>query len=142
MRKIQFRRGIAKVMIGIMTVTGFSGAAGTEGIPVVSAAQIKKDTKKPKLKWKGKTKYTVEQGKAIRISKVTAKDGQDGNLTKKIKVTVKKGKKKYKTLAKKIQKNKKVTFSAIGTYTVQYTVKDRAGNKVSKKRYVIVKKKR
>lgn len=105
---------------------------------ITAEAKAKKDTKKPTLKFKGKTTMTAEKGKNITIPKVTAKDNKDGNITKKIQVSVKKGTKNYASLAKKIKNGKNVKFSDIGKYVITYTVKDKAGNKATKKRYVNV----
>ena len=106
---------------------------------IIKTEAAKKDKKKPVLKFKGKTKMTTVEGKSIKIPKVTAKDNKDGNITKKINVTVKKGNTNYKTIAKKIKNNKSVTFNNAGEYVITYTVKDKAGNKTSKKRYIKVK---
>ena len=106
--------------------------------PYTVEAKTKKDKKKPKIKFSGKSKMTVNKNKVIKIPKTTAKDNKDGNVTKKLKITVKKGKKSYKSIASKIKKNKKVKFSSTGKYVITYTVKDKAGNKATKKRYITV----
>lgn len=105
---------------------------------VVEAKTNKKDTKKPVIKLSGKNTIEVEKDKTVKIPKVTAKDNRDGNVTKKIKVTVKKGKKSYSKIAKAIKNNKNTKFTSIGTYKITYTVKDKAGNKASKTRSVKV----
>ena len=105
---------------------------------LIEAEAAKKDKKKPVLKFKGKTKMVVQENESIKIPKTTAKDNKDGNVTKKIKVTVKKGKKKYAGIAKKIKNNKPVTFTDAGKYVITYTVSDKAGNKATKKRYITV----
>lgn len=105
----------------------------------VEAASKKKDKKKPIITFKGKTKLTAYKNKSIRIPKTTAKDNKDGNITKRIKVTVKKGKRIYSSIANKIKKNKSVKFTSTGKYVITYTVTDKAGNKATKKRYVTVK---
>lgn len=105
---------------------------------LIEAEAAKKDKKKPVLKFKGKTKMVVQENESIKIPKTTAKDNKDGNVTKKIKVTVKKGKKNYAGLAKKIKNNKPVTFTDAGKYVITYTVSDKAGNKATKKRYITV----
>lgn len=74
-----------------LSLSGPYNSKTTDNIAVVEAA--KKDTKKPKITMKGKTKVTVNQNKKVKLGKVTAKDNVDGNVTSKITVTVKKGKK-------------------------------------------------
>ena len=106
--------------------------------PYTVEAKTKKDKKKPTIKFSGKSKITVDKNKVIKIPKTTAKDNKDGNVTKKMTITVKKGKKSYKSIASKIKKNKKVKFSSAGKYVITYTVKDKAGNKATKKRYITV----
>ncbi len=106
--------------------------------PYTVEAKTKKDKKKPTIKFSGKSKITVNKNKVIKVPKTTAKDNKDGNVTKKLKITVKKGKKSYKSIASKIKKNKKVKFSSTGKYVITYTVKDKAGNKATKKRYITV----
>lgn len=131
--------GIFLIALTVVSL-GVSLVQPSANFSQVAKAATKKDKKKPKITMKGKTKITVTKGKSIKIPKVTAKDNKDGNVTKRIKVTVKKGKTSYKSIAKKIKSNKKVTFKATGTYTVTYTVKDKAGNKATKKRKIVVKK--
>ena len=97
---------------------------------VVEAKTTKKDTKKPVIKLSGKNTMEVEINKTVKIPKATAKDNRDGNVTKKIKVTVKKGKKSYSKIAKAVKNNKKTKFTS--------TVTDKAGNKASKTRKVKV----
>ena len=92
-REFKPRNIIAKAMLGLSLVTGLSGIPSTSFIknnPYVVEAKSKKDTKKPVIKFSGKTKITVEKGESVKIPKTTAKDNKDGNVTKKIKVTVKK----------------------------------------------------
>ncbi len=101
---------------------------------VVEAKTTTKDTKKPVIKFSGKNTMEVEKDKTVKIPKATAKDNRDGNVTKKIKVTVKKGKKSYSKIAKAVKNNKKTKFTSTGTYTVT----DKAGNKASKTRKVKV----
>ncbi len=105
---------------------------------VVEAKTTKKDTKKPVIKLSGKNTMEVEINKTVKIPKATAKDNRDGNVTKKIKVTVKKGKKSYSKIAKAVKNNKKTKFTSTGTYKITYTVTDKAGNKASKTRKVKV----
>lgn len=111
-------------------------------IPEKNAANEEKpDNTKPVITWKGKTKIKTKTGQSIRIPKAVATDNIDGTLTKQIKVSVKKGNKKFTSLAKKIRNNKKVKFTKAGKYTITYTVTDQAGNKAIKKRYITVTKK-
>ncbi len=105
---------------------------------VVEAKTTKMDTKKPVIKLSGKNTMEVEINKTVKIPKATAKDNRDGNVTKKIKVTVKKGKKSYSKIAKAVKNNKKTKFTSTGTYKITYTVTDQAGNKASKTRKVKV----
>lgn len=141
-KKSVFRkRGIIMAVIAGILVTGLSGMPNTsmtETNLYVVEAKSKKDKKKPVIKFSGKTKITVEKNKSVKIPKTTAKDNKDGNVTKKITVTVKKGKKSYKSIAKKIKNNKSVKFTSTGTYKITYTVKDKAGNKASKTRTIKV----
>lgn len=133
------KKGLAAAMLGLTLTTGFSGVPNTNNnIATVEAAK-KKDKKKPVIKFAGESKINAEVNKSVKIPKTTAKDNKDGNVTKKITVKVTKGKKQYKALAKKIKSNKAVTFTSTGNYVITYTVKDKAGNKATKKRYVTVK---
>lgn len=133
------KKGLAAAMLGLTLTTGFSGVPNTNNnIATVEAAK-KKDKKKPVIKFAGESKINAEVNKSVKIPKTTAKDNKDGNVTKKITVKVTKGKKQYKALAKKIKSNKAVTFTSTGSYVITYTVKDKAGNKATKKRYVTVK---
>ena len=122
-----------------MTVSNVPNIVTNGTAVTVEAASKKKDKKKPKITFKGKTKLTAYKNKSVKIPKTTAKDNKDGNVTKKIKVTVKKGKKNYSSIAKKIKNNKSVKFTSTGKYVITYTVTDKAGNKATKKRYVTVK---
>lgn len=122
----------------VMGLFGVPGTSMNETNPYTVEAKSKKDKKKPVIKFSGKTKMTVEKGKSVKIPKTTAKDNKDGNVTKKITVTVKKGKKKYNSIAKAVKKNKKVKFTSTGTYKITYTVKDKAGNKATKTRTIKV----
>ena len=132
---------IKKAAIGVAAAVVLSSTPVssilTEPTAIVAEASTK-DTTKPKFKFSGKTTVTVEKNQSIKIPKVTAKDNKDGNITKKITITVKKGKKAFSALAKKIKQNKKVKFTSTGKYTITYTVKDKAGNKATKKRYIKV----
>lgn len=143
-KPLKLKKAVVGAMLGLTIVAGTN--VSTENIAnnvsgyTVEAKTKKKDKKKPVIKVSGKTKMTVEQGKSVKIPKVTAKDNVDGNVTKKIKITVKKGKTSYKSIAAKIKKGKKVKFTKTGKYIVTYTVTDKAGNKATKKRYITVKK--
>ena len=133
-----FRKCALALALAVSVSTGFSAVPGKfDNMETVEAAK-KKDNKKPVIKLQGAANLQVTQNESVKIPKVTAKDNVDGNLTKKIKVSVKCGKKSYEDLAKKIQKNKAVVFSKIGKYVVTYTVSDKAKNKATKKRTVTV----
>ncbi len=124
------------LVLGIFAAPEIPGMTNPAGVRV--EAKSGTDKKKPTIKFSGKSQITVEKNEVIKIPKTTAKDNKDGNVTKKISVTVKKGKTNYKSIATKIKKNKKVKFSSAGKYTVTYSVKDKAGNKATKKRYITV----
>ena len=133
-----FRKCALAIALAVCVSTGFSAVPGRfDNMATVEAAK-KKDNKKPVLKLQGAASLQVIQNESVRIPKTTAKDKVDGNLTKKIKVSVKCGKKSYADLAKKIQKNKAVKFIKIGKYVITYTVSDKAKNKATKKRTVTV----
>lgn len=133
------RKGMAAAMLGLTLATGFTGVPNTNNNMATVEAAKKKDKKKPVIKFAGSSKIETEVNKSVKIPKTTAKDNKDGNVTKKIAVKVTKGKKKFKTIAKKIKSNKAVKFTSTGNYVITYTVKDKAGNKATKKRYVTVK---
>lgn len=119
---------------------GTSAALPVEPTKVEAA----KDRKKPKIKFKGSKNISAEVGEKVTIPKTTYSD----NITKKKKlkvgVTVKKGKKNYKTIANKIKKatvnNKTVVveFPEDGTYKITYSVADAAKNVATKTRTVVV----
>ena len=133
-----FRKCALALVIAVSVSTGFSTVPGRfDDMAIVEAAK-KKDNKKPVIKLQGAASLQVTQSESVKIPKATAKDNVDGNLTKKIKVSVKCGKKSYADLAKKIQKNKTVVFTKIGKYVITYTVSDKAKNKATKKRTVTV----
>ena len=133
-----FRKCALALALAVSVSTGFSAVPGRfDNMATVEAAK-KKDNKKPVLKLQGAASIQVTQNESVKIPKATAKDNVDGNLTKKIKVSVKYGKKSYVDLAKKIQKNKAVVFTKIGKYVITYTVSDKAKNKATKKRTVTV----
>ncbi len=133
-----FRKCALALALAVCVSTGFSAVPGKfDNMATVEAAR-KKDNKKPVIKLQGAANLQVTQNESVKIPKATAKDNVDGNLTKKIKVSVKCGKKSYADLAKKIQKNKAVKFTKIGKYVVTYTVSDKVKNKATKKRTVTV----
>ena len=138
----RYSSGIRKCALAlafaVAVSTGFSAVPGKFNNMATVEAARKKDKKKPVIKLSGKFNIRVTQNESVKIPKVTAKDNVDGNVTKKIKVSVKSGKKSYSALAKKIQKNKAVKFTKTGKYTITYTVSDKAKNKATKKRTVTV----
>lgn len=99
----------------VVNAATFNGNEATMKVTQLGAK--KKDKTKPKITFKGKSKITVYKNAEVLIPKTIAKDNKDGNLTKKISLTVKKGKKNYKSLAKSIKANKKVKFTSTGKYT-------------------------
>lgn len=125
----------------VLATLGLSIAVASPSIvpnEITKVEAAKKDKRKPKITMKGKSKINTNVNKSIKLGKVTANDNRDGNVTKKISVTVKKDEKSYSSIAKKIKKNKSIKFSEEGIYVVTYTVKDKAGNKATKKRYITV----
>ena len=83
----------------------------------------KPDTEAPVITLKGKEKITIKVGDKYVDEGATAIDKKDGDLTSKIVVTG------------------KVDTSKKGTYTLTYTVEDKAKNKATKTRTVIVEQK-
>ena len=138
----RYSSGIRKcalaLALAVAVSTGFSAAPGKFNNMATVEAARKKDKKKPVIKLSGKSNIRVTQNESVKIPKATAKDNVDGNITKKIKVSVKLGKKSYSSIAKKIQKNKAVKFTKTGKYTITYTVSDKTKNKATKKRTVTV----
>ncbi len=132
------KKGAIAAAVAVALAATPTASIMDEPNPYTVEAKTKKDKKKPTIKFSGKSKITVNKNKVIKVPKTTAKDNKDGNVTKKLKITVKKGKKSYKSIASKIKKNKKVKFSSTGKYVITYTVKDKAGNKATKKRYITV----
>ncbi len=133
-----FRKCALALAFAVAVSTGFTAVPGKFNNMATVEAARKKDKKKPVIKFSGKSNIRVTQNESVKIPKVTAKDNVDGNVTKKIKVSVKSGKKSYASIAKKIRKNKAVKFTKIGKYTIIYTVYDKAKNKATKKRTVTV----
>ena len=138
----RYSSGIRKcalaLALAVAVSTGFSAVPGKFNNMATVEAARKKDKKKPVIKLSGKSNIRVTQNESVKIPKATAKDNVDGNINKKIKVSVKSGKKSYSALAKKIRKNKAVKFTKTGKYTITYTVSDKAKNKATKKRTVMV----
>ena len=133
-----FRKCVLALALAIAVSTGFSAVPGKFNNMATVEATRKKDKKKPVIKLSGKSNIRVTQNESVKIPKATAKDNVDGNITKKIKVSVKSGKKSYASIAKKIRKNKAVKFTKTGKYTITYTVSDKTKNKATKKRTVTV----
>ena len=137
-----YSNGIRKCALAlafaVAVSTGFSAVPGKFNNMATVEAARKKDKKKPVIKLSGQSNIRVTQNESVKIPKATAKDNVDGNITKKIKVSVKSGKKSYASIAKKIRKNKAVKFSKTGKYTITYTVSDKAKNKATKKCTVTV----
>ena len=134
----EIRRCALALALAVAVSTGFSAVPGKFNNMATVEAARKKDKKKPVIKLSGKSNIRVTQNESVKIPKATAKDNVDGNVTKKIKVSVKLGKKSYSSIAKKIQKNKAVKFTKTGKYTITYTVSDKAKNKATKRRTVTV----
>ena len=132
------RKCALALALAVTVSTGFSAVPGKFNNMAIVEAARKRDKKKPVIKLSGKSNIRVTQNESVKIPKVTAKDNVDGNVTKKIKVSVKSGKRSYASIAKKIQKNKTVKFTKTGKYTITYTVSDKAKNKATKKRTVTV----
>ena len=78
------------------------------------------DTKKPVIKLKGNSTITIKENEEFKDPGATATDDVDGDITKNIKT---KG---------------TVDTKKPGKYTITYTVSDKAGNKATKKREVVV----
>lgn len=133
-----FRKCALALAFAVAVSTGFSAVPGKFNNMATVEAARKKDKKKPVIKLSGKSNIRVTQNESVKIPKVTAKDNVDGNITKRIKVSVKSGKKSYASIAKKIRKNKAVKFTKTGKYTITYMVSDKAKNKATKKRTVTV----
>lgn len=88
-----------------------------------SKTQSEKDTKKPVIKLLGKATINVELNSKYTEKGAVATDNVDGDITEKIKI------------------DGKVDTSVVEEYTVTYSVSDKAGNKATKKRKVLVKEK-
>ncbi len=80
----------------------------------------KKDTEKPVITLKGNSEITLNQGDKYNDEGARATDNIDGDITSKIKVSG------------------KVDITKSGTYTITYTVTDKAGNRTEVTRKVTV----
>ena len=129
---------VAAAMGIIAGILGMQCIDSNAGLYTVQAEERTEDEEKPVISFSGKVKLTVEKGKEIRLPGTTAEDNIDGNITKRIKVTVRKGTKRYLKIARAIKRNKKIKFASTGNYVITYTVSDKAGNKAVKKRYIAV----
>lgn len=85
--------------------------------------QTQKDTEKPVIELFGDKTITIKVGDTYKEPGAVATDNVDGDITKKIKITGKVDNKKE------------------GEYIIKYTVSDKAGNKATVERKVIVEKK-
>lgn len=79
-----------------------------------------KDTEKPVITLKGNSEITLNQGDKYNDEGASATDNVDGDITSKIKVSG------------------KVDITKSGTYTITYTVTDKAGNRTEVTRKVTV----
>lgn len=96
---------------------------------------------KPVISIDGENMLEVEKDTKVKLPKVTAKDKKDGNITKRIRVKVTSSdvsKSKCRRIAKLIKKNKKITFSNTGNYTVIYSVRNSIGKSSQKKLKITV----
>ena len=104
----------------IYTTEGYgSTSTKTENKDV---GQSENDTTKPVITLLGEENMTVGLDEKFKDPGASASDNVDGDITKKIKTSG------------------KVDTSKEGTYTITYSVSDKAGNKATKKRNVTVKK--
>lgn len=85
--------------------------------------QTQKDTEKPVIELFGDKTITIKVGDTYKEPGAVATDNVDGDITKKIKITG------------------KVDTKKEGEYVIKYTVSDKAGNKATVERKVIVEKK-
>ena len=89
----RYSSGIRKcalaLALAVVVSTGFSAVPGKFNNMATVEAARKKDKKKPVIKLSGKSNIRVTQNESVKIPKATAKDNVDGNVTKKIKVSVK-----------------------------------------------------
>ena len=102
----------------IYTTLGYgSTETGKENEDVT---QTEKDTNPPEIKLLGSEILNVVMGEKYKDPGATAYDKVDGDLSKKIKATG------------------EVDVNKLGEYVITYTVSDKAGNKATKERKVIV----
>lgn len=85
--------------------------------------QTQKDTEKPVIELFGDKTIKIKVGDTYKEPGAVATDNVDGDVTKKIKITG------------------KVDTKKVGEYTIKYTVSDKAGNKATVERKVVVEKK-
>ena len=102
---------------GYVIAKNGSTETGTEN---KTATQTEKDTKEPEIKLLGSETLTIKVGETFKDPGATAYDKVDGDLTKKVKATG------------------TVDVNKTGEYVITYTVSDKAGNKATKERKVIV----
>ncbi len=111
----------------VLTVIDNKGATDTDSVVVKAKAKPapkpKPDTTKPVITLKGGATITITQGNDFTDPGATATDNKDGDITSKI------------TTSGSVDNNK------VGTYTITYTVSDKAGNKATATRTVVVKEK-
>lgn len=123
------------IVAGVLALSLVMSSTGSIVVNKTKVEAKKKNTK-PKLTLKGKLKkkkITIKEGQTIKIN-ASAKDKEDGNLNKKIKITVKKPKNgKYKKTGKTIK------FINDGTYKITVSVTDSNKAKASQTIKVIVK---
>lgn len=72
--------------------TGFSAVPGKFNNMATVETTRKKDKKKPIIKLSGESDIRVTRNESVKIPKATSRDNVDGNVTKKIKVSMKSGK--------------------------------------------------
>ena len=104
----------------IYTTEGY-GKTTTDKKENKTKTQTENDTEKPEIILLGADTVTITVGSKYKDKGAMAKDNVDGDITKKIKT------------------KSTVDTSKVGEYKVTYTVKDKAGNKASISRKVIVK---
>lgn len=104
---------------GIYKTLGYGSE--TTGRENTTATQTENDTTAPEIKLLGSENMSIAVGEEFTDPGATAYDNVDGDLTKKITV------------------DGEVDINTIGEYMLIYTVSDKAGNKDTKERKVIVK---
>ena len=142
MKKNLIRKGALGLAMALTLSVTPAPKNMVENVTTVEAA--KKDKKKPKITLKGQKTLTVEEGEKVTIPKTTYSDNKTKKKKLKVGVTVKRGKKNYKTIATKIKKATlkskpvAVEFPEDGTYKITTTVTDLAKNKATAVRTVVV----